>query len=82
MLVKLLFFAAARDATARSEAAVELPHSVTTVGALLEWLGVEYPALGPYLQSLRIARNEEFADAQTAISAGDTLAIIPPVAGG
>lgn len=82
MIVKLLFFAAARDVIARSEAAVDLPASVTTVGGLLEWLGREYPALGPYLESLRVARNEEFANVETIITAGDTLAIIPPVAGG
>jgi molybdopterin converting factor subunit 1 len=82
MRVTLLFFAATRDATGRSEASVDLPVSVNTVGALLDWLGREFPTLAPYLDSLRIARNEQFAATDATIADGDVLAVIPPVAGG
>jgi molybdopterin converting factor subunit 1 len=82
MQVKLLFFAAARDAARQSEALVQLPAEVRNVQALTFWLGQEYPALSPYLDSLRIAQNEQFVEASSAIREGDVLAVIPPVAGG
>jgi len=82
MQVTLLFFAAARDATGHAKIAAEIPDTVTNVGELLVWLGQEFPALVPHLVSLRIARNEEFVNATASISAGDVLAVIPPVAGG
>lgn len=78
----VLFFAAARDAVGHSNCRLELPPQVDTVGAFAEWLAVEFSALEPYLDSLRIARNEEFAANEVALTAGDVLAVIPPVAGG
>ncbi len=82
MQVTLLFFAAARDAAGRSKDIVELPAAVTNVAELTAWLGGQYPPLEPYLACVRIAQNEQFVDASAAIRPGDTLAIIPPVAGG
>jgi molybdopterin synthase sulfur carrier subunit len=82
MQVSLLFFAAARDATGQSKVDLDLPPTVANVAALTVWLGEQYPALVPYLDSLRIACNEEFVDSAAGISAGDVLAVIPPVAGG
>lgn len=82
MNVTLLFFAAARDAVGCSSLAIELPSSVTQIRGLLAWLGQRYPLLEPYLDCLRIAQNETFVDEACAIHEGDTLAIIPPVAGG
>lgn len=82
MQVTLLFFAAARDATGRSKDVVELPAEVTNVAELVAWLGGQYPPLQSYLDCLRIAQNEQFADAAAPIRSGDTLAVIPPVAGG
>jgi molybdopterin converting factor subunit 1 len=82
MQVTVLFFAAARDATGRSKYSADLPSHVTTVGTFLEWLRVEFPTLEPYLESLRIARNEEFAPNEACLGSGDVLAVIPPVAGG
>lgn len=82
MRVTLLFFAAARDATGHTEIVVDLPAAIRTVGALFDWLSGEYPTLVPYLDCLRIARNEQFVDIDAEIAAGDVLAVIPPVAGG
>lgn len=82
MNVTLLFFAAARDAAGCSALAVDLPPSVTQVRGLLLWLGQRYPSLEPYLPCLRIAQNERFVDESCPIHDGDTLAVIPPVAGG
>jgi molybdopterin synthase sulfur carrier subunit len=79
MQVTLLFFAAARDATGRSQDVVELPAEVAQLTA---WLGRQYPSLDPYLACLRIAQNEQFVNAAATLQSGDTLAVIPPVAGG
>lgn len=80
--IRVLYFAAARDAAGRSEEEVTLPEDVTTIADFLRWLGVTHPMLLPYLGSLRIAVNEQFGDALLGIQTGDVLAVIPPVAGG
>ena len=82
MQVTLLFFAAARDAAGRSKEVVELPDSIGTIAEVTQWLGENYPLLGPQLGCLRIARNEEFVPLSSPIQLGDVLAVIPPVAGG
>ena len=82
MRITLLFFAAARDAAGRAQDVVELPADVTNVAQLTAWLGRQYPPLEPHLAYLRIAQNERFVDAATTLEPGDTVAVIPPVAGG
>lgn len=82
MKVTLLFFAAARDAVGCSTLAVELPEHVRTISDLLDWLSQRHASLAPYQSCLRIAQNECFVDGQCNIHEGDTLAVIPPVAGG
>lgn len=82
MKVEALYFAGARDIAGQSREVLELPASVQTVSAFLEWLVTRYPELGPYAPSLRIARNERFADAHDPLCENDVLAVIPPVAGG
>jgi molybdopterin converting factor subunit 1 len=80
--VTLLFFAAVRELVAEDEVKVELPADVCTVQQLAVWLEVRFPQLGGRMQSVRLARNEAFADAAEAIEDGDVIALIPPVAGG
>jgi molybdopterin converting factor subunit 1 len=80
--VEALYFAGARDIAGRSNETLDLPNSVTTVFAFLEWLIARYPDLGPHAPTLRIARNETFADPDEPLSENDVLAVIPPVAGG
>jgi molybdopterin converting factor subunit 1 len=80
--VRLLYFAALRDLVGRGEEDVELPEAVSTVRALAEWLEIRHPALGGRLGAVRVAVNEAFAEPTTALSHGDVVALIPPVAGG
>jgi len=80
--VEVLYFAGARDVAGKSKESCELPASVPTVAAFLAWLVERYPALEPYASSLRIAQNEMFVDGPELLSENDTLAVIPPVAGG
>jgi molybdopterin synthase sulfur carrier subunit len=80
--ISVLYFAAVRDLVGRDEESLEVPAAVTTIGALATHLATLHPALERRLGYVRFARNEEFAQAGDAIAAGDTIALIPPVAGG
>jgi molybdopterin converting factor subunit 1 len=82
MRVRVLYFAAVRDVTAREEESLDLPETVRTVEDFADFLGTRYPPLVDRLRALRFARNEVFADAVDALAPGDVLAVIPPVAGG
>ena len=82
MCIKLLYFAAVRDLVGVAEEERELPAAVATVGAFAEWIQRARPELEGRLGSVRIARNEEFATYDEPVCDGDTLALIPPVAGG
>ena len=82
MDVTLLFFAAVRELVAKDEAKVTLPADVCTVQQLSAWLEVRFPELQGRMKSVRLARNEAFADPTEQIEEGDVIALIPPVAGG
>ncbi len=82
MTVVVLYFAAVRDLVGLDEEKVVLPMTVSTIGALADWLTARHPPLAGRLSAVRFARNEEFASSDTALADGDTIALIPPVAGG
>ena len=78
----LLYFAALRDLVGIHEERVQLPANVTTIAHFVSWLGVRYPVLKTHLAAVRVARNEAFANDDEVLANDDTLALIPPVAGG
>jgi len=78
----VLYFAAVRDLVGKDEEVVDVPASVGTIEALGEHLAAVHPELAGRLGYVRFARNEEFARASDAVAEGDTIALIPPVAGG
>jgi molybdenum cofactor biosynthesis protein B len=80
--VRVLYFAAVRDLVGVESESLRWSESVDTVGAFIEWIQRERPELSGRLQGVRIARNEAFVEADAPVVAGDTLALIPPVAGG
>jgi molybdopterin synthase sulfur carrier subunit len=80
--LRLLYFAAVREAAGAGEELLALPEEVRTVRDLAEWLDRERPNLTGRLGAVRFAVNETFADAETALSSGDVVALIPPVSGG
>ena len=82
MRVMVLYFAAVRELVGKDEEPADLPPRVTTVGAFVEWIESHHAGLRGRMASVRIARNEAFADAAEALADGDVLALIPPVAGG
>ena len=82
MKLTILYFAAVRDLVGKDEEALDVPHSVTTIAALAAHLTTIHPPLEGRLKYVRFARNEEFATNDTPLTPGDTIALIPPVAGG
>jgi molybdopterin converting factor subunit 1 len=82
MIVRVLYFAALRDAVGVSEESLDLPDDVTTVGRLADHLAALHRVFAERRGHVRIARNEAFALDEEALSDGDVVALIPPVAGG
>jgi molybdopterin converting factor subunit 1 len=82
MNVRVLYFAGVRDAIGVAEETLELPENVATVGELARFIAERYEPLRERMASVRVARNERFADDSERIADGDVLALIPPVSGG
>jgi molybdopterin converting factor subunit 1 len=79
--VRLLLFAGARDVVGASE--VELPlDAPCTAAELWPRLLDAHPGLAPWRASIRLAINGSYAGPADAVSPGDEVALIPPVAGG
>jgi molybdopterin converting factor subunit 1 len=80
-LVKVLYFAAARDIARTRDEGVSLRD-----GATLEDLASEVVRLHPQLSSMkrsvRFSVNLEVANPSAKLSEGDEVGVLPPVAGG
>jgi molybdopterin synthase catalytic subunit len=79
--VRVRLFAIQRELAGAREVGLELP-----VGASIDsaWTALAdlHPLLAPSRAYVRFARNGDYADAETVLTDGDELAIIPPVSGG
>jgi len=85
MKVSVLFFAGLRERLGTSREDVELPAGVSTLGALRSHLAGRGGAWAEALAEGRLVRmavNQDMADAGAAIKAGDEVAFFPPVTGG
>lgn len=84
MMIKILYFAALRDALGRSEESMTLPAGVTTVGELRAFLadrGEVWSVLETN-RNVRAARNQRMVSAGEPLAPGDEVAFFPPVTGG
>jgi molybdopterin synthase sulfur carrier subunit len=85
MSIKLLYFAALREQLGSPGETLELPAGLSTVAALREHLmrrgDAWQRALAPS-RALRVAVNQEMAQAATPVADGDEIAFFPPVTGG
>jgi molybdopterin synthase catalytic subunit len=81
--VKVLYFAAAREARGVREERVTLPPGSTTE-ELVKALELACPALKPVLRTSVLAINEVYLEgtAPQALKSGDEVAVIPPISGG
>jgi molybdopterin converting factor subunit 1 len=79
--MRVLFFAQLKDATGcdAGELAVSSPLDGEQLWArLLE----KFPGLRAHRANVRLARNWEYAGAETQFTDADEVALIPPVSGG
>jgi molybdopterin converting factor subunit 1 len=82
LYVRVLFFGAARETVGRDEVDLSLRAPATAASAFEEILS-SYPELQRrFGRSLLFAVNQEYARGEAQVSAGDELAIFPPVSGG
>ena len=79
--VRVLFFGAARDAVGQEQIEVELESPISAGQARAKLLS-DYPSLQRFGKSLLFAVNQQYAQSDREISAGDELAVFPPVSGG
>lgn len=78
--VKVLFFGAAADAAGTREA--ELTANGVSIRELWSMLTDKYPGVAPMRGTLAFAINDEYASLDDIVSAGDEVAVLPPVSGG
>jgi sulfur-carrier protein len=83
--VRVLFFASLRERLGASGEEIDLPPTVTTVGALREHLrgrGGAWADVFSPVKAVRAAVNQSMAQPAAPIKAGDEVAFFPPVTGG
>jgi len=84
MRVEILLFASLRDELGGTRV-LEVPESCpgeTTVGALREAFLLVSPSAARLGKRILVAVNETFARDADPVRSGDTVAFLPPVAGG
>ncbi|HHG73830.1 MAG TPA: molybdopterin converting factor subunit 1 [Persephonella sp.] len=81
MKVKVLYFSSIKDKLKKSVEFFEIKEGCE-VHDLIKEIQNKYPDLSENLKNIMIAVNEEYADMQTKLKNGDTVALIPPVSGG
>lgn len=79
--VKVLFFGAAADLAGVREIELPPPESAS-LESLWVSLVERYPDLSPMRETLAFAVNGEYARSGVSVSAGDEVAVLPPVSGG
>jgi len=85
MNIQLRFFASVREALGTSQETLAVPAQVRTIGDLRAFLRERGDAWADALadgRALRVAYNQQMADAETALSNGCEVAFFPPVTGG
>ncbi len=85
MQIQLKFFASLREAVGTSQESLMVPAELKTAGQVRDFLcqrgGVWAEALAQG-RAVRIACNQEMAEASTVLTDGCELAFFPPVTGG
>jgi molybdopterin synthase sulfur carrier subunit len=83
--VKILFFAGLREQLGTGALQLDLPPEIGTVAGLRAHLmsrGGAWPAALGEQRALRVAVNQDMAQASTPVRSGDEVAFFPPVTGG
>ena len=83
--MKLLYFAWLRTKIGTGSEEIELPEGIADVAGLLDWLagrGDGYADALADLTLVRVAVNQEYVALDHPVTAGDEIALFPPVTGG
>jgi molybdopterin converting factor subunit 1 len=80
MKVTVLFFSVLREIAGTDR--IEWETAGATLGELVATLSERYPGLAEWQGRLLLAVNGEYADPAMPLSAGDEVALMPPVQGG
>jgi molybdopterin converting factor subunit 1 len=81
MIVRVLLFAALREAAGKSELELELPAGATP-SELWNRLVAAHPALQPYGGTIMVAVNQEYVQPWVELHEADEVAFVPPISGG
>ena len=81
MRVRILFFGLLKDLVGRSADELEI-EAGSRVETVFSHYASQFPKLGEMAHSIAVARNQEFAAADTELTDGDEIAFMPPVSGG
>lgn len=81
MRVVVKLFALMREKAGTDTVPLDIPSPATVAQATVA-LQQHYPVLAPYLTNVRFSLHMDFVAADTPLSAGDEVALIPPVSGG
>ena len=81
MRVRVLFFGRLKDIVGRAEEEAELSEGAR-VEDLFARYGSRFPDFGRYRASVVASVNQEFAEWNAPLRAGDEVAFLPPVSGG
>ena len=81
IMIRVLFFGAARDAVDANTIEISLD-APATVSSAFQNLVAKFSELGRFGRSLLFAVNQEYATADTPLQENDELALFPPVSGG
>jgi molybdopterin converting factor subunit 1 len=84
VVMRVLLFAAAREAVGQAAVDVDVANVAgeVTVAVVRAKLLLQWPSLQRVLAQSRIAVDHRFVSDHEVVSAGQEVAIIPPVAGG
>ena len=85
MKVKVLYFAGLRERLGQAAEEIELPPGVSTLAGLRSHLvsrGGEWQSAFAETRLVRMAINQDMAEANAPVRAGDEIAFFPPVTGG
>ena len=81
MKCEVLLFAQIRDAVGRDRLEIELPVGAKVRDAL-DALASKHEAIAKTRSQLAVAVDERYANTETVLREGCTIALIPPVSGG
>ncbi len=81
MIVRVLYFASARDLASTGAESLSLPEGASVLALEGEILKL-HPGLRPLRKSIRFSVNFKVVAEGTPVQEGDEVGVLPPVAGG